>query len=110
MLMGILGHVDTADRAQSIVTSLMDAVPPGSYLTINDGADTSDKVIEAARVWNEFASPPYHLRSPRTSAGFFDGLEVVEPGVVSTPLWRPDPGTPPPGEERELFCGIGRKP
>jgi hypothetical protein len=110
MLMGILGHIDTADEAQSIVKRLVDAIPSGSYVVINDGTDTSEKAVEAQRIWNESALPPYHLRSPKMIASFFDGLELVEPGVVSAPLWRPMPGTPLPSVEREVFGGVGRKP
>ena len=109
MLMGILGHIADDDEARSIVKRLLDAVPPGSYLTLNDGTDTSEEVVEAARIWNESANPTYHLRSPDRIARFFDGLELVEPGVVSPPRWRPDPDSPLPAEV-DSFCGVGRKP
>ncbi len=110
MLMGILGHIADDDEAQSIVRRLMDAVPSGSYLTMNDGSDTSEAVVEAARIWNESANPTYHLRSPDRIARFFDGLELVEPGVVSPPRWRPEPSTSGLPAEVDSFCGIGRKP
>jgi len=98
MLMGILGHIAEDVRAQSIVKRLVGGVPAGSYLTMNDGTDTSEEVVEAARIWNQSANPTYHLRSPDRIARFFDGLELVEPGVVSPPRWRPEPspsGLPP---------------
>jgi O-methyltransferase involved in polyketide biosynthesis len=109
MMLGILGHV-ADDEAESIVKRLVAALPSGSYVVINDGTDTSPGVVEAARLWNESATPPYLLRSPDHIAHFFDGLELVEPGVVSTPLWRPDPSPSGPPAERDLFCGVGRKP
>ena len=109
MLMEILGHIEDDDEAQSIVKRLMGAVPSGSYLTMNDSTDTSAEVVEAARIWNQSAKPPYHLRSPERIARFFDGLELVEPGVVSPLEWRPEPGSGPPAEIDSL-CGIGRKP
>jgi hypothetical protein len=109
MLMGILGHIEDDDQAQSIVQRLMGAVPSGSYLTMYDSTDTSDEVVEAARIWNQSAKPPYHLRSPERIARLFDGLELVEPGIVSTLEWRPEPGSGPPAEIDSL-CGIGRKP
>src|SRR6266487_3250773 len=109
MLMEILGHIEDDDQAQSIVKRLMGAVPSGSYLTMNDSTDTSAEVVEAARIWNQSAKPPYHLRSPERIARFFDGLELVEPGVVSPLEWRPEPGSGPPAEIDSL-CGIGRKP
>jgi S-adenosyl methyltransferase len=110
MLMGILGHIADDDAAQSIVKRLVGGVRSGSYLTMNDGTDTSEQVVEAARIWNQSANPTYHLRSPDRIARFFDGLELVEPGVVSPPRWRPEPspsGLPP---EIDSACGVGRKP
>jgi hypothetical protein len=110
MLMGILGHIADDDEAQAIVKRLMDGVPSGSYLTMNDGTDTSEEVVEAARIWNQSANPTYHLRSPDRIARFFDGLELVEPGVVSPPRWHPEPGPSGPPAEIDSFCGVGRKP
>jgi hypothetical protein len=107
MLMGILGHIEDDDQARSIVSQLMEGVPSGSYLTMNDGTDTSEEVVEAARIWNLSANPTYHLRSPDRVARFFDGLELVEPGVVSPPQWRPESGSP---AAIDSFCGMGRKP
>jgi hypothetical protein len=108
MLMGILGHVGDYDAARLIVRQLLDGLPSGSYLVHNDGTNTSDGVVEAARIWNQAANPPYHLRSPAQIARLFEGLELAEPGVVSVPLWRPEAGTTP--EEREVYGGVGRKP
>jgi S-adenosyl methyltransferase len=106
MLMGILGHIADYDEARSIVDRLLDRLPPGSYLVMDDGTNTSDGVVEAARIWNESASPQYHLRSPTQIARLFDGLELVEPGVVSVVYWRPEADPP---EEREVYGGVGRK-
>jgi O-methyltransferase involved in polyketide biosynthesis len=110
MLMGILGHIPDDEQARSIVRRLMDAVPSGSYLTMNDGTDTSEEVVEAARIWNQSANPTYHLRSPERIARFFDGLELVEPGVVSPPRWRPEPSPSGLPLEIDSSCGMGRKP
>jgi O-methyltransferase involved in polyketide biosynthesis len=110
ILMGVLGHIATDGEAQSIVQRLMAAVPSGSYLTVSDGTDTSREVVEAARIWNMSAEPPYHLRSPERLARFFDGLELVEPGVVSIPRWRPENSTSGLPPELDDFGGVGRKP
>ena len=114
MLMGILGHIGDYDEARSIVKRLLDAMPSGSYLTLDDGTDVVDKaaVEEAQGAYNESGAIPYHPRSPEQIAGLFNGLELVEPGVVSVPRWRPDPadaagGLPP---EVDAFGGVGRKP
>jgi len=94
MLMGILGHIADDEQAQSIVKRLVGGVPSGSYLTMNDGTDTSHEVVEAARIWNQSAIPTYHLRGPDRIARFFDGLELVEPGVVSPHDGAPSPARP----------------
>jgi len=110
MLMGILGHIEDDDQARSIVNHLVGAVPSGSYLTMNDGTDASEEVVEAARIWNQSANPTYHPRSPGRITRFFDGLELVEPGVVSPPRWRPEPSPSGLPAEIDSFCGVGRKP
>jgi O-methyltransferase involved in polyketide biosynthesis len=113
MLLGILGHIDDDEEARSIVRRLVDALPSGSYLTICDGTnDISPAGIEAQRRYNESGAVPYRLRSSRQIAEFFEGLELVEPGVVSCPRWRPDPGDG--GRElpaeMDQFAGVGRVP
>jgi hypothetical protein len=109
MLLGILAHIDDYEEARSIVRRLMDAVPSGSYLTISDGTNTSEAVVESHRQYNENAPVPYHLRSPEQIAGYFDGLELVEPGVVPFTQWRPDPDDGPPAYV-DGYCGVARKP
>jgi hypothetical protein len=109
MMLGILGNVADYDLARSIVKRLLDGVPSGSYLVINDGTNTSEEIVEGARVSGE-GGHPYTLRSPEEIAGFFDGLDLQEPGVVTTPRWRPEPS--PSGLPAKLdgFCGVARKP
>lgn len=113
MLLGILGHIDDDDEARSIVRRLLDPLPAGSYLTICDGTnDLFEAGVEAQRRYNESGAMPYRLRSARQIAEFFEGTELVDPGVVSCPLWRPDPlevrrGLP---AEMDQVAGMGRKP
>jgi hypothetical protein len=61
------------------------------------------------RRWNEAGSAPIVLRGPKELAGFFGRLELLEPGVVSTTQWRPDP-TDLDVREIDEFCAVGRKP
>jgi len=113
MLLGIVGHIGDYDEARSIVKRLLDALPSGSYLTLCDGTNIISKaVVEAQERYNESGAVPYHLRSPEQIAGFFDGLELVEPGLVSVPRWRPDPADAGGGLPAEVdqFGGVGRKP
>jgi S-adenosyl methyltransferase len=105
MMVGILGHVADDDGPARIVRTIVDALPSGSYVAINDSITTpqNDSAVETAK--NEGAN--YHLRTVEQVASFFEGLDLVEPGVVSTPLWRPEPGTTP--TELAVYCGLARK-
>jgi hypothetical protein len=111
-MMGILGHIAKYDEARSIVRLLLDALPAGSHLVIADGTNLfgGEAYEEAMRIWNASAEPGYLLRTPEQIAGFFDGLELVEPGVVSVPLWRPDPSPFEPDDRVDNFGGVGKKP
>ena len=73
-----------------------------------DGADTNEGFNAAQQGYNDSGAVPYYLRSPARFARFFEGLELVEPGVVPVPHWRPDPGAEP--VEIYSYCGVGRKP
>jgi hypothetical protein len=106
-MLGILGNVADYARARSIVKRLIDAVPSGSYLMVSDGTNTSKEIVEGQRIANQ-SGHPYNLRSPEEIAGYFDGLELVEPGVVSIPQWRPEQGSQPPAMDG--YCGVARKP
>jgi S-adenosyl methyltransferase len=105
MLMGIMGHF-TDEEAYPIVTRLLAGLPAGSYFALYDGANTNDAFNQAQQGYNESGAVPYHLRSPEQFERFFTGLELVEPGVVPVPHWRPDPGAEP--VEIYSYCGVGR--
>jgi S-adenosyl methyltransferase len=109
VMLGILGNVADYDEARSIVGRLLDGVPSGSYLVVNDGTNTSQEIVEGARVSGE-GGHPYTLRSPEEVAGFFDGLDLLEPGVVPAPRWRPDAGEPGSPAAMDSRCGVARKP
>jgi hypothetical protein len=110
VLSNILGHVTDYDQARSVVTRLMAALPSGSYLSVNDGSRGIDPGFEQAQdSYNESGAAPYILRTVDQITAFFDGLELVEPGVVPVPLWRPEPGSPAPEPIGE-HGGLARKP
>jgi len=111
ILSGVLGHVVDIDEARSIVRGLLAGLPSGSYLSLNDGTSViaRDQLEQATQDYNDSGALPYVQRTPAEIASFFEGLELVEPGVVSCPRWRPDPvlGNQP---ELDAFGGVGRKP
>jgi O-methyltransferase involved in polyketide biosynthesis len=110
MLLGVLGHVVDDEEAQSIVRRLVDAVPSGSYLVLSDGTNVihGDQGEAAQQDYNESGAAPYCLRSPEQIGRFFDGLDLVEPGLVSVPRWRPEGSGVP--DEVDQFGAVGRKP
>ena len=107
-LMGVLGHVTDYAEAKSIVTGLLAGLPPGSYLAINDSIDTSEALEQALRVYEASGAVPYRTRSLEEFTGYFDGLELVEPGVVLVDDWRPEPGVLR-GPEIPQVGAVGRK-
>src|SRR5262249_32773587 len=83
MLMGVMGHIPDDDEAQSIVRRLVAGLPPGSFLALTDGLDSvSEAMNEAQQGYDDTGAIPYKLRYVDQVTRFFDGLELVEPGVV----------------------------
>ena len=111
MMLGIVGQVPDSDQPGSIIKQLMSPMPSGSYLALSDGVNTSETFTEAVRHYNENSANTYHLRSPEQITAFFDGLELVEPGVVELTRWRPDATRfPDAGDKVPGMCGVARKP
>ncbi len=108
MLLGSLNFVVDDDQTDRIVRHLLDGVSPGSYLVIAHPTDEVDTATARAvlRRWNEQGNAKQTLRGRAELTGFFDGLELVEPGVVSCSRWRNDYDEP----EVSHFGGVGRKP
>jgi O-methyltransferase involved in polyketide biosynthesis len=113
MLLGILHHVSDTGQAYAIVRRLMAALAPGSFLAINHSTSAihGAAMEDAVAHWNRVGTPPMTLRTPDEIARFFDGLQLLPPGVVSCSRWRPDP-SPAGGEPAEVdeYCGVARKP
>ena len=90
MLLGILNFVQDTDQAQAIVDQLVAAVPAGSYLalthpTLELGGEAN---VEAMAFWNAHATPPIRARTGAELARFCQGLDLIDPGLVSCSLWR----------------------
>jgi hypothetical protein len=110
MALLVLQYIPDSDGPRQVVSRLMDAVPSGSYLTISDTTRDIDasRVAGAASRLNAGMGPTrLTLRTRAEIAGFFDGLDLVEPGLVPLPQWRSRTSlaTPIPA-----YAGIGRKP
>jgi len=110
MMLGIMGQLPDSAGPGAVVSRLLGALPPGSYLALSDGTDTSPALNQAIAAYNQNSAGSYHLRSPEQIARFFDGLTLVPPGVVTTSRWRPeivDASTQL--REVDAICGVGRK-
>jgi S-adenosyl methyltransferase len=110
-LIMILQFITNEDDPWQIARALMDAVPPGSYLVIAHPASDVDQEVAPAlrqlstRMGGTRALPRSHSEVMR----FFDGLEMVEPGLVQLHRWRPGAGVPDSGRNLAAYGGVGRK-
>jgi trans-aconitate methyltransferase len=110
-LVAILHAIPPADDPYAIVAKLLDAVPPGSYLAVSHlGSDLlSQETREgieglSGRVMQQRMT----MRSREQVARFFQGTDLVEPGLVRAEQWRPEPGTDTTAKSC-LWCAVGRK-
>lgn len=116
MLVAILHFVPDTDDPYGVVRRLLAELPPGSYLAASHATydQLPPDVAEAARVATRDGNPPggINLRSRDDFARFFDGLEVVEPGVVSVAQWRAEtePQPRPTVDEVSMYGAVARKP
>jgi len=111
-----LHFVPDEEKPHEIIVAYRDALAPGSYLAITHGStaetpeDDPDGLVESVRSVYQNASAQLHVRPVKEIGRFFDGFEILDPGVVWMASWRPDPGTRPAGRPNSLFGGVGRKP
>ena len=110
IIMGTLGHFPADEQTYAVARTYVDALPSGSFLALCDSTDTSPQIVEAAKAWNENAAQPIHLRTPEQISAFFEGLELLEPGVVSVPFWRPEESQVGTVREVAQYGGVARKP
>jgi hypothetical protein len=113
LVVAILHFITEAEDPARIVATLRDALPPGSYLVLSHG--TADfhppGVAGQAAGGYEHATAPLVLRGFEQVSAFFDGFDLMEPGLVQAPLWRPDGRPPRPKDLAKLgiYAGVGRK-
>ena len=110
MLFGILHFFSDADDPRAVVGQLAASLAPDSYLALSHLARDveGEALAETFRRLNAVMAESVTLRSHDEVAGLFGGLELVEPGVVQLPQWRPEAGTVPAGP-LPMWCGVARK-
>jgi hypothetical protein len=112
LLVAILHFITGDEHPARIVATLRDALPPGSYMALSHatGDFRAEAAQQAAAVYNQ-ATSTTTLRSHAQIAAFFDGWDLVEPGLVQVPLWRPESRPPRPKDLAKawIYGGVGRR-
>jgi hypothetical protein len=109
MLILILHAIPDGDDPHAIVARLMDAVPSGSYLAISHAASDllgQERLQGVEDAWRGRMQQQITWRTHEQVARFFDGMDLVAPGLVRTEEWRPDPGS---SVRTAAWSAVGRK-
>ena len=109
-LLSVLHAVLDADDPYAIVATLMDAVPPGSYLAISHGASDLIPPEALQGLYDTFkkVQQQFQWRNREEMARFFAGTDLVEPGLVRVDDWRPEPGVSDT-RKSAMWAAVGRK-
>ncbi|MBJ7005327.1 SAM-dependent methyltransferase [Streptomyces griseofuscus] len=111
ILLGVVIFIGEDDEAYGLVRTLMDRLPAGSHLVLSHTVThpSMPDVDEAVKFWNEHGTPKLTQRTPADVTRFFDGFQLLEPGVVSCSRWRPEHDNGAEPEEVAMFGGVARK-
>jgi SAM-dependent methyltransferase len=115
LLVAVLHFITDAENPARLVATLRDALAPGSYLVLCHGTNEGRLAVARAaeRVYDQSVAAPLRMRSRAEIMPLFDGFELAEPGLVTIPMWRPDPGDPDAGDTDRYWgglAGVARKP
>ncbi|MEU1981333.1 SAM-dependent methyltransferase [Nocardia sp. NPDC019395] len=110
MFMGVLGHAQSSDEMLRIVHTVLRATPAGSYLILWDGTDDTDAYVRLCAGYSDTGGGPYTPRPQAEIRAVFDGLELLEPGFVSVPRWRPETSGAEDIQPIPAYGGVARKP
>lgn len=116
MLVGILHVINDADDPYTIVARLTQALPSNSHLAVSHLPKdiAPEAMAEMEKRSKQMMREPFVMRTHAQVLRFFDGLELLDPGVVPVDDWHPDPSAPrstgDSGGKTPLYGGVGRKP
>ncbi|HEX3751227.1 MAG TPA: SAM-dependent methyltransferase [Streptosporangiaceae bacterium] len=112
MLLHVLHFVPDRDDPYGVVAKLMEPMAPGSYLVVAHGTNELDRrdLSEATAQYNANSAAVITPRRRDEVARFFDGLELVEPGITPVGVWRPGPMDEIPARGLSTWVAVGRKP
>ena len=109
LMVAVLHFLADDTEPQAAVARYVDAIAPGSYVVLSHVAPREEQAAEAWDLYRKSTTPAL----PRTRAEFtefFAGTELVEPGIVWSPQWRPEPDDDVTDPERShIICGVGHK-
>jgi hypothetical protein len=110
MLLGVVNHILDDDEAYGSVARLVAALPAGSHLVLTHSTAEihGELMLEVMRETTARGGTPIRARTRGEIERFFDGMELIEPGVVSCSRWRPQPVEVGEPAEVYLFGGVGR--
>jgi hypothetical protein len=111
-LVAILHFIEEEDNPTRIVAAFRDAMPPGSYLVLSHvTGDLSLEVATRAAAVYDRATSTATLRSYAQISTFFDGFDIIDPGIVQLPLWRPEGQRPRAKDLHKIWMygGVGRR-
>ena len=110
MLLGVVNHIMDSDEAYSVVARLVAALPAGSYLALTHSTAEihGEAMLTVMRDVTERGGTPIRARDRAEITRFFEGMELLAPGVVTCSHWRPDPTEVGAPKEVYLFGGVGR--
>jgi hypothetical protein len=111
LLIAVLHFLPDTHQARTAVKTLLDALPSGSYLAISHATYDTIDPDTATKAQRQLATEPFATRTRTEVAGFFDGLDLIEPGIVIVSDWRPDhTDNRPPAEQVPIYGALARKP
>ena len=111
MLIAIMMYIRNDENPHGLVSTLMDALPSGSYLALTHAtADFNREEAGSAVASSEQGGIPFAMRGQAAVAAFFDGLDLVDPGVVPLPAWHPEGALPDEPRAVYFYGAVGRKP
>jgi S-adenosyl methyltransferase len=112
MLLHILHFIPDRDDPWGIVAELLAPMPPGSYLVVSHASSDihADGLSDATERYNRSSAVSIHGRSQAEVTRFFDGLDLVEPGVVPLGQWQPGPLGDSPRRGLPTYTAVGLKP
>ncbi|MFD7115475.1 SAM-dependent methyltransferase [Streptomyces sp. NPDC056652] len=112
VLTGVFPFISDEDDPWGLLARFRDATAPGSCLVLSHALTSEDwpeGAEEVLRLYREEIQPMFP-RFERDVLRFFEGYELLEPGVVATPAWRPDEEIPPELVSfKRAVAGVGRK-